>query len=80
MRCRNVLVVLLILSVVAWVFGPSAFAAKTNGRSSAKQEMTLLDPFTLMSVAVQIEGITLTRQAIRTPTRPACRSAFRPSW
>lgn len=80
MRCRNVLVALLILSVVAGVFGPSAFAAKTNGQSSAKQEMTLLDPFTLAVVAVQAEGITLTRQAIRTPSRPACRSAFRPIW
>jgi len=84
MRGRNVIVAVLVLVVVAGVFGPAAFAAKTQGKASGKQQ--LLDPFSLQVLVLDDNGgstlkvttAELTRQAIRIPQRPPMRSAFRP--
>ena len=82
MKCRKVIMVLLVLGFVAGVVGSSLAAPKPAGRSS-KVEQTLLDPFTLRIVSlsnVSVSERMLTRRAIRIPMRPACRSAFRPQW
>jgi len=88
MKRKEVIVAVLALVVVAGVFGPAAFAAKTNGKVSGKQQ--LLDPFTLQMLvlddngtggnALRVTAAELTRQAIRIPQRPPMRSAFRPSY
>ncbi len=86
MRRRDVIVAVVVLVVVAGVFGPAAFAAKTDGKASGKQQ--LLDPFSLRVLvldddadggrALKVTAADLTRQAIRIPERPPLRSAFRP--
>ena len=83
MKCKKVIVILLIFGVIAGVIGSSALAAPKNSDKSSKADLTLLDPFTLRTVMVSGAGVSdvmLTRQAIRVPLRPASRSAFRPEW
>lgn len=85
MKRKHVIVAVAVLALVAGVFGPAAFAAKTNGTASGKQ---LLDPFTLQVLvlddtgnggnALKVSVADLTRQSIRIPQRPPMRSAFRP--
>lgn len=83
MKCRKVIMVLLVLGFVASVVGSSVLAAPKPVGQSSKAERTLLDPFTLRIVSVSSVSVSetmLTRRAIRIPMRPQCRSAFRPSW
>jgi len=83
MRCKKVIVVLLIFGIIAAAVGSSALAAPKKAANSAKADLTLLDPFTLQTLTVSSAGVSdvmLTRQAIRVPLRPASRSAFRPEW
>lgn len=81
MKCKRVIVVLLIVGFVAGIVGSSALAAPKKDDASAKTQQTLLDPFTLRTLAVSsVSDAMLTRQAIRVPLRPVCRSAFRPDW
>jgi len=83
MKCRKVLVILLICGVIAGVVGSSALAAPKKSNKSSKAELTLLDPFTLEAVMLSnaaVSDVMLTRQAIRVPLRPNSRSAFRPDW
>jgi len=83
MKCRKVIMVVLVVGFVASVVGSSVLAAPKPAGQSSKAERTLLDPFTLRTVSVSSVSVSdamLTRRAIRIPMRPACRSAFRPSW
>jgi hypothetical protein len=83
MKCKRVILVLLVLGLVAGIVGSSALAAPKKNDTSAKAQQTLLDPFTLKTLtvsSVSVSDVMLTRQAIRVPLRPVCRSAFRPEW
>ena len=83
MKCKRVILVLLIVGLVAGIVGSSALAAPKKDDASAKTQQTLLDPFTLRTLTVSSASVSdamLTRQAIRVPLRPVCRSAFRPDW
>jgi hypothetical protein len=83
MKCRKVIVVLLVLGVIGGVIGSSALAAPKKPGQSSKTELTLLDPFTLRTLTVRsvtVSDTLLTRRPIRVPMRPQTRSAFRPNW
>jgi len=83
MKCKKVMVVLLILGGLGGAIGSVAMAAPKGPLKSSKTELTLLDPFTLRTVRVtgsRVSEMRLTRRVIRIPARPQARSAFRPHW
>jgi hypothetical protein len=85
MKWKNVLLAVVAFGVIASLLGPAVVAAP-KGQSG--KEASLLDPFTLRTIAMAgetAEGnvdakVTLTRPDIRIPFRPGLRSAFRPTW
>jgi hypothetical protein len=88
MKWKNVLLAVVAFGIVASLLGPAVFAAPKAGAQSSAKEVSLLDPFTLRTLAMAGEAaesnpeakVTLTRQDIRIPFRPSLRSAYRPTW
>jgi hypothetical protein len=91
MKCKRVILAVALLVIVGGVVGSVALAAPAGAETTAKKTKTVLDPFTLrtltleaeaesMSAFAAVSGSRLTRQAIRVPTRPQTRSAFKPNW
>lgn len=91
MKCKRVILAVVLLVIVGGVLGSVALAAPAGAKTPAKEAKTVLDPFTLRTLTLEaqaesvsafaaISGSRLTRQAIRVPARPQTRSAFRPNW
>lgn len=85
MKWKDVLLAALVFGVIASLFGPSVFAAS---KAESAKKVSMLDPFTLRTVAMGgppawapgAEVALERRPAIRVPFRPGLRSAFRPEW
>ena len=86
MSWKNLLLTVLALGIVGSLLASSVLAAPEAGDKSSGKQATLFDPFALQTVsvastaAVSQTEVNLTRQSIRIPFRPDCRSAFRPAW
>lgn len=85
MKWKNVLLGAVVFGVIASLLGPSVFAAP---KAESAKAMSMLDPFTLRTVAMGgpptwapgAEVALERRPVIRVPFRPGLRSAFRPEW